>query len=90
MHSSLKPGETWGMATVGIDGMEAAKITSFLFDKYRIVVAGLAQGTLPGQQFDYQGIRVTPNVYTTIERGRHVRARDAGTRQDAARRGRCC
>ena len=65
MFSSLKPGETWGLATVGVQGLEAAKISSFLWDKYRIVVAALAKGELPGQQFDYQGIRVTPNVYTT-------------------------
>jgi selenocysteine lyase/cysteine desulfurase len=56
MHSSLKPGETWGLATVGIDGMEPAKMTSFLWDKYRIVVAGLSGGKPPAQTFDYQGI----------------------------------
>jgi len=67
MYSSLKPGETWGMATVGIDGMEATKITAYLWDKYRIVVAGLAQGPMPGQQFPFQGVRVTPNVSTTID-----------------------
>jgi selenocysteine lyase/cysteine desulfurase len=67
MWSSLKPGETWGMATVGIQGMEAGKIASALFDQNRIVVAALAQGPLPGQQFPFQGIRVTPNIYTTIE-----------------------
>ena len=66
MHSSLKPGETWGLATVGIDGMEVGKMTSFLWDKYRIVVAGLSGGKPPAQTFDWQGIRVTPNVYTTI------------------------
>ncbi len=66
MHSSLKPGETWGLATVGIDGMEVSKMTSFLFDKYRIIVAGLSRSPLPGQQFDWQGLRITPNVYTTI------------------------
>jgi len=66
MYSSLKPGETWGLATVGIDGMEPAKMTTFLWDKYRIVVAGLSGGALPGQQFDWKGIRVTPNVYTTL------------------------
>src|SRR6185436_4140427 len=66
MHSSLKPGETWGLATVGIDGMEPGKMTSFLWDKYRIIVAGLSKSELPGQQFDWSGIRVTPNVYTTI------------------------
>jgi len=66
MYSSLKPGETWGLATVGIDGMDASKIASFLSDNYRIIVAGLAQGPMPGQQFAWQGIRVTPNIYTTI------------------------
>jgi len=67
MFSSLKPGETWGMATVGIDGMEASKIYSSLFDNQRIIVAPLAQGAMPGQQFPYQGVRVTPNVYTTVD-----------------------
>jgi selenocysteine lyase/cysteine desulfurase len=67
MLSSLKPGETWGMATVGIQGMEASKISSFLMDNYKIIVAGLAQGPMPGQQFPYQGIRVTPNIYTTVD-----------------------
>ena len=67
MFSSLAPGETWGLATVGVQGMEAGAISSFLWDKYRIIVTGLAQGSLPGQQFSYQGIRVTPNVYTTVD-----------------------
>ncbi|HUL74935.1 MAG TPA: aminotransferase class V-fold PLP-dependent enzyme [Vicinamibacterales bacterium] len=67
MYSSLKPGETWGLATVGIEGMEASKIASFLSDSHRIVVAALAQGPLPGQQFAWQGIRVTPNIYTTLK-----------------------
>jgi isopenicillin-N epimerase len=66
MHSSLKPGETWGVAAVGIDGMDPGKMTTFLWDKYRIVVAGLSGGKPPAQTYDWTGIRVTPNVYTTI------------------------
>ena len=65
IHSSMKPGETWGLATVGIDGLEPAKISSYLWDRHRIIVAGIAGGGLPGPRFDYKGIRVTPNVYTT-------------------------
>jgi isopenicillin-N epimerase len=65
--SSFKPGETWGLATVGIQGMEAGKIASYLWDKHRIIVAGIAPGGLPGPQFDYQGVRVTPNIYTSID-----------------------
>jgi len=30
------------------------------------VVAGISQGGLPGPQFPYQGVRVTPSVYTTL------------------------
>jgi isopenicillin-N epimerase len=65
IHSSMKPGETWGLATVGIDGMEPGKISSYLWDRHRIIVAGISGGGLPGPRFDYKGIRVTPNVYTT-------------------------
>ncbi len=67
MHSSLKPGQTWGLATVGIQGMEASKISTFLWDRYRIIVAALAGSPPPGQHYDYQGIRVTPNIYTTLQ-----------------------
>jgi selenocysteine lyase/cysteine desulfurase len=65
MHSSLKPGETWGLAAVGIDGMEPAAIASALWDRYRIIVAALSGGAYPAQQYEYKAIRVTPNVYTT-------------------------
>ncbi|HYN09988.1 MAG TPA: aminotransferase class V-fold PLP-dependent enzyme [Vicinamibacterales bacterium] len=67
MHSSLKPGQTWGLATVGIQGLEPGKISTFLWDRYRIIVAGISGSQPPGPKFDYQGIRVTPNIYTTIQ-----------------------
>jgi len=67
IHSSLKPGETWGLATVGIRGLEPARIVAHLWDRHRIIVAGISRGELPGPQFDYQGVRVTPNVYTTVD-----------------------
>ncbi len=67
IYSTLDPEQTFGLALVGIDGIEPAKITSFLWDKYRIVVATIARGDLPGPQFDYSGIRVTPNIYMQLE-----------------------
>jgi selenocysteine lyase/cysteine desulfurase len=67
MHSSLKPGQTWGLATVGIQGVEPSKMVAFLWDRYRIIVAGISGGQAPGPQFDYKGVRVTPNIYTTIQ-----------------------
>lgn len=60
IHSSLEPGQTWGLALVGIEGIEAARISTFLWDKYRIIANAVTRD-------DYQGIRVTPNVYTTLE-----------------------
>ena len=67
MLSSLEEGQTWGLAMVGIDGMTPQAISSFLFDKHRIIVMAATTGEFPAQRFDYQGIRVTPNIYTTLQ-----------------------
>jgi isopenicillin-N epimerase len=67
IHSSLEPGQTWGLATVGIDGIDARALAQFMMDKYRIVTVGLVGGQPPAQVYDYQGLRVTPNIYTTLE-----------------------
>src|SRR5213594_243500 len=67
IFSNLEPGQTWGLALVGIEGIEAAKVSSFLWDRYRIIATAVTRSEPPGPQFDYQGIRVTPNIYTTLE-----------------------
>jgi isopenicillin-N epimerase len=65
--SSLEPGQTWGLAMVTIDGMAAPKIASSLWEKYRIIVPGIVSGQPPAQRFDFEGVRVTPDIYTTLE-----------------------
>jgi selenocysteine lyase/cysteine desulfurase len=65
IHSDLDT--TWGLALVEMVGTDSRKLAQFLMDKYRIVCAAIVQGDLPGPQFPYQGIRITPNVYTTIQ-----------------------
>ena len=60
MHSSLEPGQVWGVACVGVRDLETQKLSQFLWDKYRIVTASIIRD-------DYQGLRITPNVYTTLE-----------------------
>jgi selenocysteine lyase/cysteine desulfurase len=67
IHSSLEPGQTWGLALVGVEGVDSRALSQFLMDKYRIVINAVVAGALPGPQFPYQGLRVTPNVYTTLE-----------------------
>ena len=59
-HSSMQPGETFGLANVGIEGIAASDINRFLWTKYRIITTAITRD-------DYQGIRVTPNIYTTLE-----------------------
>lgn len=60
LFSSLAPGETYALATVGIEGIRAADINQFLWDKYRIITAAIVRD-------DYEGVRVTPNIYTTLD-----------------------
>jgi selenocysteine lyase/cysteine desulfurase len=67
MLSSLEPGQTWGVAMVGIDGIDPRALSQFMMDRYRIVVNAVSGGNAPAQVFDYSGLRVTPNVYTTLE-----------------------
>ena len=66
IHSSLEPGETWGLACVGIDGITPANLTSFMFNKYRIVTVAIDRQS-QNLDLDYAGIRVTPNIYSTLE-----------------------
>ncbi len=46
---------------VGIDGIPAPKLADHLFDKHRIWTVAVVT---PGE---YEGLRITPNVYTTLE-----------------------
>jgi selenocysteine lyase/cysteine desulfurase len=62
-----EPAEAWGVATVHIDGMDTKGLAQFLMDKYRIVVVPIIGGAYPNSSHDYQTLRVTPNVYTTLE-----------------------
>jgi len=62
-----EPAQAWGVAAVYIDGIDVRDLAKFLMDKYRIIVVPLVGGAPPNSVFDYQAIRVSPNVYTTLE-----------------------
>ena len=64
--SSLDPGQTWGLATMALDGMPAAPLVPLLLEKYRIVISAAVSQGLPGPVFPFNGLRVTPQVYTTL------------------------
>ena len=62
-----EPAQAWGVAAVYIDGIDVRSLARFLMDKYRIIVVPLVGGAPPNSVFDYQALRVSPNVYTTLE-----------------------
>jgi len=62
-----EPAQAWGVAAVDIEGTDVRALAKFLMDKYRIVVVPLVGGAPPNSVFDYQALRVSPNVYTTLE-----------------------
>ena len=51
---------TAGMALVHIDGVDPNKLVSWLMSEHRIVVTPIVHA-------EFDGIRVTPNVYTTLD-----------------------
>ena len=61
LHTSLDPELSCAIGTVGIEGMPPGEITGKLWEKWRIFATPIVVAN------EYQGIRVTPNVYTTLE-----------------------
>jgi isopenicillin-N epimerase len=58
-NTSFDPAQSCAIASVNIEGINPSAIGSYLFDKHRIF-------TTPIIHEEFQGIRITPNVYTTL------------------------
>ncbi len=58
--NSRLPDQAWGLSNVSLEGVDVSKAYDFLWSKYRIITAAI-------RRTDYQGLRVTPNIYTTLE-----------------------
>jgi selenocysteine lyase/cysteine desulfurase len=59
--TSNDPEQSCGLVNVTIDGMDMNKVVSYLWNRHRIVV------TTAGVENQYRGLRITPNIYTTLE-----------------------
>jgi isopenicillin-N epimerase len=59
MNTDLDPKVSGGIANVRLTNVDSGKLTEVLWDRHRIVVT-------PIKHPDFEGIRVTPNVYTTL------------------------
>ena len=60
IHTSFDPRMSCAIGNVGIEGVDTAKLGQHLWDKRRIIV-------VPILHDEYKGLRVTPNVYTTLD-----------------------
>ena len=59
MHTSLTPGLACGIATVQIDGVDSEALNNWLWQDKRILTTAIMHD-------EFQGIRVSPSVYTTL------------------------
>jgi selenocysteine lyase/cysteine desulfurase len=60
LHTNLDPAHSCAIGNVQIVGVPAGDLVSHLWAKWRIIATPIVHP-------EYEGIRVTPNVYTTIE-----------------------
>jgi selenocysteine lyase/cysteine desulfurase len=58
--SSRLPNQSWGLQNVSLEGIAATKAYEYLWSKHRIITAAITHA-------EYQGLRVTPNIYTTLQ-----------------------
>jgi isopenicillin-N epimerase len=60
LHTSFDPAMGCAIGNVQIEGVDSRKLAAHLFDRRRIIV-------VPIQHPEFEGIRVTPCVYTTLD-----------------------
>jgi selenocysteine lyase/cysteine desulfurase len=60
VFTSFDPAMGCAIGNVGIEGVDTARLASHLWERRRIIV-------VPILHEEFQGLRVTPNVYTTLQ-----------------------
>ena len=60
LNTNLDAAHSCGLANVGIEGLDPGDLATHFFNRYRII-------TTPIKHPEFEGLRITPNVYTTIE-----------------------
>jgi isopenicillin-N epimerase len=59
-NTSFDPNQSCAIANVHIDGTDPKAVTKYLFDQKKIF-------TVPIVHEEFQGLRITPNLYTTLQ-----------------------
>ena len=60
LHTSLKPEFSCGIGIVQVRGVDSGELGNHLWNQHRIIVT-------PIKHDEFEGLRITPNVYTTLE-----------------------
>jgi isopenicillin-N epimerase len=60
LNTSLEPGFAVGLANFRIEGVDPGKLVEHLWARHRILAT-------PIKHAEFEGVRVTPNVYTTLD-----------------------
>jgi isopenicillin-N epimerase len=60
IHTSFDPAQSCAIANVQINGVPTGKVVTRLWDRWRIIATPIVHA-------EFEGVRVTPNVYTTLE-----------------------
>ena len=60
IHTNLGPEHSCAIGTVQLVGVPAAKVVEQLWSRWRIIATPIGHA-------EYEGLRVTPNIYTTLE-----------------------
>ncbi len=60
LNTSTNPKFACGLANIQIKGIDPGKIVSHMWNKYRIIIT-------PIKHAEFEGLRITPHVYTTME-----------------------
>jgi len=59
-HTSFKENQSCGLANIEIAGVDPGALQSYLMDKHKIFTVAIVHD-------EFKGIRVTPNLYTTLK-----------------------
>ena len=57
--TSPDPAQSCGIVLVSVEGRNPTKLADELFEKFRVF-------TVPITRTDFSGLRITPNIYTTV------------------------
>jgi isopenicillin-N epimerase len=60
LHTSFDPAMSCGIGNVQVEGVDTAALARHLFDRHRIITVAI-------RHEEFEGLRVTPCVYTTLD-----------------------